>query len=89
MTNLAPTTRQPSALPQRYVAAAAYQRDLQTLDRHQRGLLAALRSVNRRNQRTEEALERHVRRLEWLLCIAFAMLCVLMIAVGALWRQLP
>ncbi len=82
-THAHPKTALPSPIQQKL------QRDLHTLDMQQRGLLAGLRSVNRRNQRTEEALERHVRRLEWMLCLAFAMLCVLMIAVGMLWRQLP
>lgn len=89
MTNLAPTTHQPSALPQQFVIPAAFQRDLHTLSMQQQRTMTELRTVKRCGALTEQALRRHVRRLEWMLCAAFAMLCLLMVTVGLLWRAMP
>ena len=58
MTNLAPTTRQPSTLPQQFVIPAAFQRDLHTLSMQQQRTMTELRTVKRCGALTEQALRR-------------------------------
>jgi hypothetical protein len=79
-------------LPQPAVAnptSSQLYRAQHNLTLQQRHTETALRTVSKRAAQTEQALQRHVKRLEWMLCAAFAMLCLLMITVGLIWRRLP
>ncbi len=63
--------------------------NLTALAAHLKHTEQALHTEQEHLRQLETGFHTHLRRLEWLLCLAFALLCLLMIAIGLLWRQMP
>lgn len=66
-----------------------------TIQRRQRSLkaqigtmMARMCTANRRSADDAKYLYQHIRRIEWILCAALALICLLMITLGMMWRAL-